>query len=493
MAGRREMYSSVIDTVLQDYNSPANTNSVLLKDISVLQTTNDEIINLGMKNLKLSWTGDFDSLQRIVSDYMKFDGKWSSPGGEKKVCSDGDTSITWWKKRKLLAVEGKQAKRITELLIVILTNNVMLHSSDQPGNKDLSDSDEISLVNSCSCKCNSLAVDIEELKLDNVVLESRMEHKTNTNTEIINNVQQELLKVQSKCDMLVDRVGNIENTSYERDSDVIASLECRNKFLAAEVKTLSLKFENLEKKAKADEAMNIHVNIIPSHKTTHADNKRVTSNLVVNDIEQISFVSPVDDSNRKIADSLVNESQKINVDHNTYQNFTIITNKKGTKETHQLGDELDQIQIEASTLLRQDAKNHQHNANHMANDTVQIHKNFVNRGELKVQKHLNKTAYTERPRAADNTVKEPYRRNHQYNSTPINTINPYVNNNDSAEGSLSQNCPIPIRITQRDQKSKRHRGLSRKRSVSHGNQQLDQDFRVHTRRRDKVKYFRYYY
>ena len=92
------------------------------------------------------------------------------------------------------------------------------------------------------------------------------------------------------------------------------------------------------------------------------------------------------------------------------------------EETHQLGDELDQIQIEASTLLRQDAKNHQHNANRMANDTVQIHKNFVNIGELKVQKHLNKTAYTERPRAADNTVKGPYRRNHQYNSIPINTI-----------------------------------------------------------------------
>ena len=228
MADKRDMYSSVIDTVLRDYNSPTNTNSVLLKDVSFLQTTNDEIINLGMKNLKLSWAGDFESLQRIVSDYMKFDGKWSSPGGEKKVCSDCDTSITWWKKRKLLAVEGKQAKRITELSIVILANNVMLHSSDQPGN----------INNSCSCKCNSLAVDIEELKLDNVVLESRMEHKTNTNTEIINNVQQELLKVKSKCDMLVDRVGNIENTSYKRDSDVIASLECQNKFLAAEVKTL---------------------------------------------------------------------------------------------------------------------------------------------------------------------------------------------------------------------------------------------------------------
>ena len=81
-----------------------------------------------------------------------------------------------------------------------------------------------------------MAVDIEGIKLDNVVLESRMEHKTNTNTEIINNVQQELLKLQSKCDMLADRVGNIENTNDERDSDIIASLERQNKFLVEEVK-----------------------------------------------------------------------------------------------------------------------------------------------------------------------------------------------------------------------------------------------------------------
>ena len=229
----------------------------------------------------------------------------------------------------------------------------------------------------------------------------------------------------------------------------------------------------------------------------------VSISILIAYCEQISFVSPVDDSNRKVADSLVNESQKINVDHNTYQNFTIMTNKKGTKETHQLGDELDQIQIEASTLL-QDAKNHQHNANHMANDIVQIHKNFVNIGELKVQKHLNKTAYTERPRAADNTVKGPYRRNHQYNSTPINTINPYVNNNDSAEGSLSQNCPIPTRITQRDQKSKRHRGLSRKRYshykckkhnnvTSKENDHLDEVFRTGSRWKTKMKFFQLYY
>jgi regulator of RNase E activity RraB len=68
-----------------------------------------------------------------------------------------------------------------------------------------------------------LAVGVEGIKLDNVVLESRMEHKTITNTEIINNVQQELLKLQSKCDMLADRVGNIENTNDERDSDIFGT------------------------------------------------------------------------------------------------------------------------------------------------------------------------------------------------------------------------------------------------------------------------------
>ena len=66
---------------------------------------------------------------------------------------------------------------------------------------------------SCSCKCNNFAVDIEGIKLDNVVLESRMEHETYTNTQIINNVQYELLKLQSKCNMLADRMGNIGNTN----------------------------------------------------------------------------------------------------------------------------------------------------------------------------------------------------------------------------------------------------------------------------------------
>ncbi|CAB4037689.1 Hypothetical predicted protein [Paramuricea clavata] len=325
MADGHAMYSSVINTLLPDNNHLTDTNSDLAKDLSSTRTINDEITALAMKNLKLSWAGDFESLKRVVSDYIKFDGRWTSPGGEKKVCSNPDTSITWWKNKKFLLVEGNQAERIIELFIVILTNIASFRPSDRPGNIniDLPNSDKINLVSSCSCKCNNLTVDIEGIKLDNVVLESRMEHKTNTNTEIINNVQQELLKLQSKCDMLADRVGNIESSNDERDSDTIVSLERQNKFLVEEVKTLNFKLENLEKKAKAENAkaenaINIHANIsspktthvnnemhvmsisnlIPSPKTTHVNNEMHVmsiSNLIVDDSEEISIVSSVND------------------------------------------------------------------------------------------------------------------------------------------------------------------------------------------------------
>ena len=99
MADGHEMYSSVINTLLSDNNHLTDTNSDLAKDLSSIRTINDEITALAMKNLKLSRAGDFESLKRVVSDYIKFDGRWTSPGGEKKVCSNPDTSITWWKNK----------------------------------------------------------------------------------------------------------------------------------------------------------------------------------------------------------------------------------------------------------------------------------------------------------------------------------------------------------------------------------------------------------
>ena len=214
--------------------------------------------------------------------------------------------------------------------------------------------------------------------------------------------------------------------------------------------------------------------------------------------------------NRERGEPLIaSERQRVNgnVDNteNGYQSSTTSTNKRGTKEINQLGDdELDQIQSEASTLLLQDAKNHQHDTNRIVNDSVQIQKNLANVGEPKVQKHQNKIANTEYPRAANNTVKGPYRRNHQHNPISINTINPHVKYKDSVEGLVRQNCPIPTRITLRDQTSKRHRGLPRKRYsqykhkkynnvMSQKNGHPDEVFRTGSCWKTKMKFFQLYF
>ena len=205
---------------------------------------------------------------------------------------------------------------------------------------------------------------------------------------------------------------------------------------------------------------------------------------------------------------IASERQRVNGDmdntKNEFQISMMSTNKRGTKEINQVGDdELDQIQSEARTLLLQDTKNHQHNTNRTANNSIQIHKNFVNVGEPKVQKHHNKIAYTEYPRAVNNTVKGPYRRNHQYNAIFTNTINPHVNK-DSVEDLVSQNCPIPTRITLRDQTSKRHRGLPKKRYsqykhkkysnvASQKNGHPDEVFRTGSCWKTKMKFFQIYY
>ena len=95
-------------------------------------------------------------------------------------------------------------------------------------------------------------------------------------------------------------------------------LECQNKFLVQEVKTLNLKLECLEKEVKAANAMNTQAKIISSPKTTHVNNNtRVINNLVVDDSDQISIVSPVNEANKEVNYSLVNGPHQINIDHNT--------------------------------------------------------------------------------------------------------------------------------------------------------------------------------
>ena len=214
--------------------------------------------------------------------------------------------------------------------------------------------------------------------------------------------------------------------------------------------------------------------------------------------------------NRERGEPLIaSERQRVNGDvdntENGYQSSTTSTNKRGTKEINQLGDdELDQIQSEASTLLLQDAKTTNMIQIALLKTLYKYKRILLTSVNRKFKITKNKIANTEYPRAANNTVKGPYRRNHQYNPISINTINPHINNKDSVEGLVRQNCPIPTRITLRDQTSKRHRGLPRKRYsqykhkkynnvISQKNGPPDEVFRTGSCWETKMKFFQLYF
>ena len=67
---------------------------------------------MSKSNLRMSWAGDYSSLQEFVEDKLCLVGKWSSIGGEKKQFEGGNIVINWWKNKKYLAISGEKASDI---------------------------------------------------------------------------------------------------------------------------------------------------------------------------------------------------------------------------------------------------------------------------------------------------------------------------------------------------------------------------------------------
>ena len=71
-------------------------------------------------NLQLAWTGDYPSLKRFVNENLKLVGEWDQPGGDKKVFTDGNISISWKKSRKDLQFNGKHANKLKRIVFSMI-------------------------------------------------------------------------------------------------------------------------------------------------------------------------------------------------------------------------------------------------------------------------------------------------------------------------------------------------------------------------------------
>ena len=117
-----------------------------------------------LDNLSIAWSGDFDSLKKFTSDELNLDGNWEHPGGNKKIFTSDNTSITWRRSKSVLNIESVDAGKITYLLCAKLCKN--LDSTHEIPSINYSNSScqiDSAISKSCYCKCTDVCTSIHEL------------------------------------------------------------------------------------------------------------------------------------------------------------------------------------------------------------------------------------------------------------------------------------------------------------------------------------------
>lgn len=211
----------------------SNSDLIPLPNLSQVTNLNDEMENTDRNGvlppkskLQLTWTGDFASLKQFVADVMKLQGSWSQPGGDRKVFSGDLFSITWRKGKKILKFEGKESDKVKRLFCMELCgaqNSTQASQTEQP-------------VNMCydarSCNCNGLSVDMEGIKLEQVIMERDI--KVNNCdlanlSEIVGVLRSEVLDVRQRLDKHDENMNLNLHIPAERSEGLALSQHCSNR------------------------------------------------------------------------------------------------------------------------------------------------------------------------------------------------------------------------------------------------------------------------
>ena len=153
--------------------SPSNTEL-----IGNINSNNEYDTSQIEKNFKLEWVGDYSSIKSMVAEFLKLDGEWQQPGGEKKIFYCGNTPVlTWWSKKKTLQMDGVNSRT---LILKLLSASVLRKESD----------DNVNSINSrpcySCCHCNEMSTDMEGIKLDMAIVESKLDKSIIHNSQEIN-------------------------------------------------------------------------------------------------------------------------------------------------------------------------------------------------------------------------------------------------------------------------------------------------------------------
>ena len=101
------------------------------------------------ENLCFAWSGDFESLKLFIKEDLKLDGTWSHPGGDKKLFSTENITISWRRSKSILWLKGENADGLMKNLCDMMlergkySNNSDIISKPSPSGKEFDIYNEI--------------------------------------------------------------------------------------------------------------------------------------------------------------------------------------------------------------------------------------------------------------------------------------------------------------------------------------------------------------
>ena len=149
-------------------------------------------------NLGIAWTGDFESLKKFVSEHLKVDGVWSSPGSDKKLFTSENVIISWRKSKGILLVSGEKAVNVVnELCKQICNGGEGENSVGLPSNKSA-----------------DIYHDIEDLKCGQL-----------TNSEAIQSLSDSVLHISSVLSQFQDFMNIGKKAAFDESTETTSTIE----------------------------------------------------------------------------------------------------------------------------------------------------------------------------------------------------------------------------------------------------------------------------
>ena len=169
-----------------------------------------ENFSLAMDNLKLTWIGEIESLKLFTGSFIDKNGRWNSPGDERKkfACSGGKTTLMWWKRKKYLKVEGPEALSIMNKLCLFL--NGKMPSPNTTSTRSLPN-----IQSACPCRCGEVRADVEGLELNVPILESKYNKESEVSSKSILKLHDEITELRNEQASLRKRVEVTTDTNRE--------------------------------------------------------------------------------------------------------------------------------------------------------------------------------------------------------------------------------------------------------------------------------------